>query len=67
MSFNSKNGQEIFKMSFLLVVQTVDINAIVDLVQQYVTAITEYVLGFVRAIFPVMIYVFTFQIIVRKS
>jgi hypothetical protein len=53
-------------MSFL-VVQTVDINGIVDLVQQYVTAITDYVLAFVRAIFPVMIYVFTFQIIVRKS
>lgn len=54
-------------MISLLVVQTVDINAIVNLVQDYVTAITDYVLAFVRAIFPVMIYVFTFQIIVRKS
>jgi hypothetical protein len=54
-------------MIFFLAAQVVDITAIVDLVQQYVTAITDYVLGFVRAIFPVMVYVFTFQIIVRKS
>jgi hypothetical protein len=54
-------------MNFLLTVQIIDINSIITLVQDYVAAITDYVLAFIRAIFPVMIYVFTFQIIVRKS
>jgi len=54
-------------MTFLLAAQVFDINLIVSLVGDYVIAITEYVLAFVRNIFPIMIYVFTFQIIVRKS
>jgi hypothetical protein len=54
-------------MTFLIAAQVFDINSILTLVQDYIGAITDYVLAFVRAIFPVMIYVFTFQIIVRKS
>jgi hypothetical protein len=54
-------------MSFLIASQVFDVNPILILVQDYISAITDYVLAFVRAIFPVMIYVFTFQIIVRKS
>jgi hypothetical protein len=54
-------------MTFLIAAQVFDINSIISLVQDYVAAITDYVLAFIRAIFPVMIYIFTFQIIVRKS
>jgi hypothetical protein len=54
-------------MTFLFAIQSADVNSILSSVQDYIGAITNYVLAFVKAIFPVMIYVFTFQIIVRKS
>lgn len=51
----------------LFALQSADVTSILSSTQDYISAITDYVLAFVRAIFPVMIYVFSFQIIVRKS
>lgn len=45
----------------------VEITVMLPLIIDWTTAITEYVLEFVRFIMPLFIYVATFQIIVKKS
>ncbi len=56
-------------INFLLFVPSVpvEITQMQGLIDEWVAAITDYVLEFVRLIMPLFIYVIVFQIVLRKS